>query len=1367
MSFGGYNQYHYYQSGGSNQNNTPGQRNQTTGIPPSYRPPNGTNESQSFGQAQPQYSPGLPPYSASTHLGYQGYNLSREGVGQSERAETQGGYQDAQSRTFVDTSALGNLAYASSLGRNDSPVQRGADAEQETLKRETPSTYASPLLPSRRDSYSSNNAAQYSHTHTYGTATTPTTSAAPTTLAPYVMSQPTNVSNQQSYQSFGYTQQLPGPQASNTYRVPDAQRSTTQTSHWNRQHEPQVGNKGQQNSESYQVSQRNQTKQQTTNPMISQGRQQSYSTGHPHSSAQNHPQQPSQVYSPHYAGSNQGSRPSSQLSNRPGNQPTGLPENYQNNQKANSASIDQPQSNSSFHTHYSPRQSMQVSQSSVHSSTTGLPQQVDRRPDHESRPSTSHQQNPSTSHSSASLNPALTKFINTAENAHRTAQSQARSASPYSQLAGSTAVNNQNDTRRDTHQIPNQEYPTTVDPSQVFNEAEYMRRKAGVQSAQQKETDQRQQKATTDAAKGTAIHTDNSTSTSKPDSQNADAEKEKREAELRELFGSMFGQMRELKAKDPVMFLEIWEEFKRGQPPPRASSQARQIRESQANATVQKVQSPVVSDGQFPSPSLPPPSAIPATDGPPARSNAQSSAPQPKRNSKSKEELADRGEILDLKKLDTTPDSRSNGTSSAVMAPLLAPTALQTNGACITPAPGPNTSANEALVGSNNSYSSPTDIGQESISTSTQPNEKQVIADAATRGPRRTEWPETSKAPIAHAAVEFFKKSPGNESRPLDPQEIVGWLNSGPTYNEFCEIFESKGFILDRSAFARAMLSAVPPADAPKNKAAPLQTSTTKSNTNGTLQARPVLTQAPSVTSSEGTPGKRPRGRPRKDGTSPVQLKKMQGSHSATHNGIRNSPVAMSDRSSSLLPTTHHAVGLVDPNIDPRLTLPLPDGYSPAPQQQPSYYSPYRAPPGAPVAEMYRPGAPHSQQPVPFTPYWSASPNPDQTLKWKETNYQGQLSVSVVEPTGNQQHPDSRFTPNGNLDLMTSRLNDFKYSLNESVQQTTHLAGQTQTAAQRKRSLPKPMTSHLSAPKSKEEMARKRSFNDIVDLSQLSDDEPPPSKQLKLQEDHTSIPNHVPNVDSADEIMKDVAEESSVAAGDSTPQDNTSEPMVKDTRIPATDPTKDRPRTDNVVRLIDKSKARKGKYSINTIARDVLVASGRHPYERPLNYHLFGLRDTFKNVTDYSDLDTLRWDILDPGGPPPGSPKQAESNQVKERPADIPNLPTPIKRPRGRPKAKGLEKSQPTIGPPDYGGLNAFEIAAKERRENRASFANRQAAAADSGTDVAQSTRPIRRRAPITTADGFFEIEDGKSMAMSLKKYSIVAHYMQTLLQAN
>ncbi|KAF4218390.1 hypothetical protein CNMCM8980_002598 [Aspergillus fumigatiaffinis] len=58
--------------------------------------------------------------------------------------------------------------------------------------------------------------------------------------------------------------------------------------------------------------------------------------------------------------------------------------------------------------------------------------------------------------------------------------------------------------------------------------------------------------------------------------------------------------------------------------------------------------------------------------------------------------------------------------------------------------------------------------------------------------------------------------------------------------------------------------------------------------------------------------------------------------------------------------------------------------------------------------------------------------------------------------------------------------------------------------------------------------------------------------------------------------------------------------------------------------------AEKLQYDPKTIARDVLIASGRHPTEAPLNHHLFRLRDVFTGLDTASDLETLRWDLVDP-----------------------------------------------------------------------------------------------------------------------------------------
>ncbi|KAJ5889326.1 hypothetical protein N7504_010136 [Penicillium tannophilum] len=56
----------------------------------------------------------------------------------------------------------------------------------------------------------------------------------------------------------------------------------------------------------------------------------------------------------------------------------------------------------------------------------------------------------------------------------------------------------------------------------------------------------------------------------------------------------------------------------------------------------------------------------------------------------------------------------------------------------------------------------------------------------------------------------------------------------------------------------------------------------------------------------------------------------------------------------------------------------------------------------------------------------------------------------------------------------------------------------------------------------------------------------------------------------------------------------------------------------------------KDSYDVATIARDVLITAGKHPSEKPLNYHLHSLTKTVPALDHSSDLATLRWDGIDP-----------------------------------------------------------------------------------------------------------------------------------------
>ena len=82
------------------------------------------------------------------------------------------------------------------------------------------------------------------------------------------------------------------------------------------------------------------------------------------------------------------------------------------------------------------------------------------------------------------------------------------------------------------------------------------------------------------------------------------------------------------------------------------------------------------------------------------------------------------------------------------------------------------------------------------------------------------------------------------------------------------------------------------------------------------------------------------------------------------------------------------------------------------------------------------------------------------------------------------------------------------------------------------------------------------------------------------------------------------------------------------------------PNFGRIVLPFDTSVARRrSKYDPKTIARDILISTGRHPTERPLNGHLIPLKG-FPAVDNQSDLSTFRWDIVDPGGDEGGSLKE-------------------------------------------------------------------------------------------------------------------------------
>ncbi|OAX77869.1 hypothetical protein ACJ72_07826, partial [Emergomyces africanus] len=177
---------------------------------------------------------------------------------------------------------------------------------------------------------------------------------------------------------------------------------------------------------------------------------------------------------------------------------------------------------------------------------------------------------------------------------------------------------------------------------------------------------------------------------------------------------------------------------------------------------------------------------------------------------------------------------------------------------------------------------------------------------------------------------------------------------------------------------------------------------------------------------------------------------------------------------------------------------------------------------------------------------------------------------------------------------------------------------------------------HVSVPGSKEARARKRTFAEIADLTQLSSDgdsSPQPLPKTPCLDDLR--PQCDTNTDVDIHEVPASAAETNVA-----PRAPAKTLDLSQFRMPeadsATSNNEALRRRTHIVKPLNKSEALKTRYyDPKTIARDILIATGRHPTERPLNQHLSKLRDNFPAVENSSDLRTFRWDIVDPGGPPP------------------------------------------------------------------------------------------------------------------------------------
>ncbi|KAF4549152.1 Hypothetical protein D9617_23g005670 [Elsinoe fawcettii] len=174
----------------------------------------------------------------------------------------------------------------------------------------------------------------------------------------------------------------------------------------------------------------------------------------------------------------------------------------------------------------------------------------------------------------------------------------------------------------------------------------------------------------------------------------------------------------------------------------------------------------------------------------------------------------------------------------------------------------------------------------------------------------------------------------------------------------------------------------------------------------------------------------------------------------------------------------------------------------------------------------------------------------------------------------------------------------------------------------------------LSRPLTKEENARKRVFDELENLDDSEDEMPPPKVQnIGGQFGEFSSALASPPIDG--QMLQQMPPHQF---------DSKSVPSKSgNTRLAEL-------RNQILVQPLKREKAaRRSTYDPRTIARDVLLATGRHPEMRPLNGHLMRLQGLLAthadNVEGHKyDLSTMRWDLIDPGEPLPDSEDDKSDN---------------------------------------------------------------------------------------------------------------------------
>lgn len=480
-------------------------------------------------------------------------------------------------------------------------------------------------------------------------------------------------------------------------------------------------------------------------------------------------------------------------------------------------------------------------------------------------------------------------------------------------------------------------------------------------------------------------------------------------------------------------------------------------------------------------------------------------------------------------------------------------------------------------------------------------------------------WPPGKKSHLAEAAAKWLNARPENAGKHVTRDVVVTLLDSNSSYLLLCESLESIDLFVDRAAFARALLSAVP--DVNKHQGTP-QVNSAQPLVNANVGLAPpsaasqanVQSMSPAVTLSDDVTTKKNkgytgrirsvRGRPKKDAV-PSESVKQRRNYKGNLKQMQTSSGGVADLTG---PMTSARTG--ESSVGPSLAV------------------------------MYQ----------------NALANDGPSSNSNTVAYQSGLDFTQPPPADDdgddyQAPPALPKSASGSIHLPSGPKISSYSSPYISTQFST---GIFRPDGQRYRS--KQSQPPSRPPATKEEAARKRNFADLVDLTAADDSEEeglePSSKYPNFGHVAAGVgvpppsgPSFYPGTQSFDRYMYDSSRTSKSGSAPQAPMQATTQASIPEAMQIDTPPTitnlaaelKGKKLVDGIKR---EKVARKSRYDSRTICRDVLLATGRHPDMRALNEHLFEMHEFLKPHAadaegDKFDLATIRWDLIDPGEPIP------------------------------------------------------------------------------------------------------------------------------------